>query len=489
MHLLKAISKFKKVYLNIMDKTATRITWKNEPISDPKRLEVTLHFTEEQFLKLKKGLIPHEMEDKWFIFFEDDWLYFHRSWTGYGIFKAQLTKEKNGYSIKEFWAERKHERYSNEDDNSDIEALCFLIAGGLLRVDVLEIYVQNNMKSETDLIKGWSNFGSLLFPNQNVSDTERIFGITEKAKSVLFGVVIGDALGVPVEFKTREYLLANPVSDMTGFGTHKVPAGTFSDDSSLTFCLAEALVQEFDLNTIAQNFLSWCNDNYWTATGEVFDIGNATQDAMCKLARGVKPELAGGTASNSNGNGSLMRILPLVFYLLDKKSHERFEITKQDSSITHAHIRSVIACYYYLEFARQLLDGKDKFEIYNDLKQEISDDLLFFVDIPYEIALFDRLLKGNIYELPEEKILSTGYVLCTLEASIWCLLTTENYKDAVLKAINLGVDTDTTGAVTGGLAGLLYGYDNIPVNWISQIARRDDIEDLAERLAGKIAGR
>lgn len=472
-----------------MDKTATRSTWKNEPIVDGKRIKISLHFTEEQFLNLKKGLIPHEMEDKWFIYFEDDWLFFHRSWTGYGIFKAQLTKEKNGYSIKEFWAERKHEKYSNEDDNSDIEALCFLIAGGLLRVDVREIYLQNNNKSETDLIKGWSNFGSLLFPNQNVSDAERSVGLTERAKSMLFGVAIGDALGVPVEFKSREYLRTNPVSDMTGFGTHKVPAGTFSDDSSLTFCLAEALLQDFDLNTIAQNFLKWCNENYWTATGAVFDIGNATQDAMCKLARGVKPELAGGTAGNSNGNGSLMRILPLVFYLLDKESHERFEITKQVSSITHAHIRSVIACYYYLEFARQLLDGKDKFDIYSDLKKEISDDLLFFADIPAEIAWFDRLLKGDIHELPEEEIQSTGYVIHTLEASIWCLLTTENYKDAVLKAINLGVDTDTTGAVTGGLAGLLYGYDNIPTNWIAQIARRDDIEDLAERLAGKIAGR
>ena len=466
-----------------MDNPATRTTWKNQPIVEAKRIKIALHFTEEQFLKLKKGLIPCQMEDKWFIFCENDWLFFHRSWTGLGILKSQLIKDQEGYSVNEFWAERNHEKYSNEDDRSDIEALCFLIAEGLLRVDVREIYVQNNIKSETDLIKGWSNFGSLLFPNQNVTEAERSVDLTERAKSMLFGVAIGDALGVPVEFKSRAYLRENPVGDMIGYGSHKVPVGTFSDDSSLTFCLAEALTQDFDLNTIGQNFLRWCNDNYWTATGEVFDIGNATQDAMCQLEKGVNPELAGGTASNSNGNGSLMRILPLVFYLLDKESHERFEITKLVSSITHAHIRSVIACYYYLEFARQLLDGKDKFKIYNDLKQEISDDLLFFADIPSEIALFDRLLKGNIHELPEEKILSTGYVLYTLEASIWCLLTTENYRDAVLKAINLGDDTDTTGAVTGGLAGLLYGYDKIPTNWVAQIARRDDIEDLAERLS------
>lgn len=100
--------------------------------------------------------------------------------------------------------------------------------------------------------------------------------------------------------------------------------------------------------------------------------------------------------------------------------------------------------------------------------------------------MFDRLLKQNIHELPEENINSSGYVLNTLEASIWCLLTTENYKDSVLKAVNLGEDTDTTGAVTGGLAGLLFGFDNIPTNCLKQIARYDDIQNLAERLGNKI---
>jgi ADP-ribosylglycohydrolase len=106
-----------------------------------------------------------------------------------------------------------------------------------------------------------------------------------------------------------------------------------------------------------------------------------------------------------------------------------------------------------------------------------------------ELTHFDRLLNGNIYELNENEIQSGGYVIQTLEASIWCLLTTNTYEDAVLKAVNLGGDTDTTGAVTGGLAGLLYGFDNIPSNWIKQIARKDDIENLAERLNAKITSR
>lgn len=317
-----------------------------------------------------------------------------------------------------------------------------------------------------------------------MNQTSAIFEI----QSALFGVTVGDALGVPVEFNSRQTIAQNPVTDMIGFGTYHLPAGTWSDDSSLTFCLAEALTQDFDLNTIGQNFVKWHQENFWTPRGNVFDIGNATRQAIARLAQGERPDLAGGFDESSNGNGSLMRILPLLFYIQDKPINERYEITKQVSSITHGHIRSVIACFYYLEYALQLFLGKDKFKIYKNLQIEITNHLTSLSINPTEIALFDRLLKNDIHELTEDEIQSGGYVLHTLEASIWCLLTTGNYKKAVLKAVNLGSDTDTTGAVTGGLAGLLYGLDNIPINWIKQLARRDDIENLAERLADRIAG-
>lgn len=305
-------------------------------------------------------------------------------------------------------------------------------------------------------------------------------------KSALFGVAVGDALGVPVEFKSRETISKNPVTDMVGYGTYNLPPGTWSDDSSLTFCLAEALTQDFDLNVIGQNFVKWTHENYWTPRGHVFDIGIATRQAIFRLAKGEKPELAGGFDVTENGNGSLMRILPLLFYLRDKPIDERYDITKKVSSITHGHIRSVIACFYYLEFALQILSGKDKFEIYKNLQTEIPNYLTSRAVNPAEIEKFNRLLKEDITQLREDEIQSSGYVLHTFEASIWCLLTTDNYKDAVLKAVNLGEDTDTTGAVTGGLAGLIYGFDGIPEKWLQQIARYSDIENLAERLNNKI---
>jgi ADP-ribosylglycohydrolase len=275
---------------------------------------------------------------------------------------------------------------------------------------------------------------------------------------------------------------------MIGYGTYNQPPGTWSDDSSLTFCLAEALCEPFNLNTIAKNSVRWFLENYWTARGKVFDIGNATREAIHRLARGVQPELAGASDEQSNGNGSLMRILPLVFYIKDKSVDERFAITKQVSSITHRHIRSVLACFYYLEFARHLLDGKDKFEIYSTLKSEVTSYLSRISVDAAEIGRFDRLLKGDIFELTEDDIQSSGYVLHTLEASIWCLLTTDYYEDAVLRAVNLGQDTDTTAAVTGGLAGLLYSVNGIPEPWIENIARNYDIKELCENMGRYLAG-
>jgi ADP-ribosyl-[dinitrogen reductase] hydrolase len=307
-----------------------------------------------------------------------------------------------------------------------------------------------------------------------------------KIKAALLGVAVGDALGVPVEFSTREDLQKNPVTDMMGFGTYPVPPGTWSDDSSLTFCLAEALTEGYDLHTIAQNFVKWRDENYWTATGRVFDIGNATNEAIERFKSGVKPELAGGRAERDNGNGSLMRILPLMFYIRNKPIEERFAITKEVSSITHGHTRSVMACFVYLEFARHLLYSTNRSEALNNMNHELSEFLPKLGIEPAELAHFESFYSGGTSPFMQNEIQSSGYVIHTLYASIRCLLDSKNYSEAVLKAVNLGSDTDTTAAVTGGLAAIAFGIDSIPEKWLQTLARRHDIEDLAERLSAKL---
>jgi hypothetical protein len=143
---------------------ATKASWKNLPMDNPKRIEIDLKLTEDQFLKVSRGLIPEEMEDKWFIYFEDGWLFFHRSWTGFELYRAKLNREKEGYSIKEFQVERNPEKYSNEDDQQDIASLTFLIARGLLGMPIDQIHGILQMKSPRDAVKGWGLFGSMLFP-------------------------------------------------------------------------------------------------------------------------------------------------------------------------------------------------------------------------------------------------------------------------------------------------------------------------------------
>jgi len=306
-------------------------------------------------------------------------------------------------------------------------------------------------------------------------------------KDVLFGVSVGDAIGVPVEFQTRKSLQDDPVTSMRGYGSHHQPPGTWSDDSALTFCLAEMLCGKYDLDNLAQRFVNWEHHAYWTPHGSVFDEGIATSAAIHRLVAGVSPVQAGGNEEGSNGNGSLMRILPLLFFVKRFNIDKRFQITKDVSSLTHRHIRSVLACFIYLEIAMELLSGKEKRAAY----QSACVTIRTFLDetascTEEERAYFFRILPGAVFDLKEEDVHSGGYVIHTLEASIWCFLNTRNYAEAVLKAVNLGGDSDTTGAVTGGLAGLFYGWQTIPEEWLRMLVRKDDIEDLGRRLGKKL---
>jgi len=307
----------------------------------------------------------------------------------------------------------------------------------------------------------------------------------EKMLGGLWGAVVGDALGVPVEFLTREEVRSDPVVNMRGFGTFKLPAGSWSDDSSLLLCTTDSLVHGFDLNDMANRFKQWFSEGLWTPYGKAFDIGNATRAAISRLKRGISPELAGGDSEGDNGNGSLMRIMPVAVSFQKMNVDEFISRVHAVSSITHRHPRSLMACGIYCLIARNLFVGKSPIEAYQeaiDLASAIYDRDPFRMELQY----FRRVFSGKIASLPEETIKSTGYVIDTLEASIWCLLTSGSYSEAVLKAVNLGYDTDTTGCVTGGLTGILYGYSGIPGEWVDAIARRDDIDKLFKGLVEEI---
>lgn len=301
-------------------------------------------------------------------------------------------------------------------------------------------------------------------------------------KDALLGLAVGDALGVPVEFILREDLEIFPVKNMRGYGTHHQPPGTWSDDSSLTFCLVESLIEGYSATDLGQRMVDWYKSAYWTPHGEVFDIGNSTREAIERIGSGqVAPVQAGGREHFHNGNGSLMRVLPLVFSWGDKSSKERYEWVQEVSSLTHGHLRSVFSCFLYLEIAHHLYEGANPMEAY---KQGIKSAASFATEQRFpekEMRLFERVLDGRLPHLQRFQIHSSGYVIHSLEASLWSLLTSRNYEECVLKAVNLGADTDTNGAIAGGLAGLTYGQQSIPMDWLSALQRRSDIFELADR--------
>lgn len=305
-------------------------------------------------------------------------------------------------------------------------------------------------------------------------------------RAALLGLAVGDALGVPVEFQSRAARRLDPVVHMRAYGTHHQPAGTWSDDASLTFCLAEAIAAGFSVEKLANNCSRWYYQNFWTPHGMVFDIGIATREAIQRLKAGANPVLAGGRDEYSNGNGSLMRILPLAFYHEDAPLQERFQLIQEVSAITHGHIRSAVVCLLYLEMAAYLRAGLQPAAAYAQLCAA-APAKLSELNIPArEADHFNVILSGRLPDLPPQLIQSGGYVLHTLEAALWCLLRYETYPETVLAAVNLGDDTDTTGAVTGGLAGLYYGEAAIPADWLQVLARRPDIEDLARRMAAGV---
>ena len=293
---------------------------------------------------------------------------------------------------------------------------------------------------------------------------------------------------MPVQFLDREVVAKNPITTMVGFRQFDVPAGTWSDDSSLSLCLAESLCNGYDLNDIANNFIKWMFEGYWTPFNKAFDIGKTTYFAIVNLRNGVSPCMAGMDRERDNGNGSLMRILPLVPYILNMEAEERYKIIGEVSSLTYRHPRSILACIALCEFAIQYINLQSIEKAYQAMQQTILQLLKREMFVEEDIS-FKRLIDLSYEEFKAielKDIRSTGYVIDTLEASLWCIMNTVNYKDAVLKAVNLGDDTDTVGAITGGLAGIIHGYASIPSEWLEVLARKDDIIELANKLDSAI---
>lgn len=268
-----------------------------------------------------------------------------------------------------------------------------------------------------------------------------------RLRSAVYGIAIGDALGLPVQFLPRDSY--PEVTEMIKGSELPWPAGTWSDDTSLTLATVDSLLtcEGVDIPDMRARFEEWLENGTYTPDGQVFDQGFTTVHA---LTQGH-----GCTNEQSNGNGSLMRILPLAF--VKNLSDEQIA---QVSGITHAHPLSVEACTVYVHAAQLILDG---FSLTEALETaSLSSEIFSYL--------------ADISSRKRNEIRSTGYVKDSLEASFWCLLTTDNFRDALIRAVNLGDDTDTIGAITGGMAGLAYGMESVPDSWMNALRKKEIIE-------------
>ena len=267
-------------------------------------------------------------------------------------------------------------------------------------------------------------------------------------RDAVYGVAVGDAIGSPVQFRERG--IFSPVSEMLYCKSFGKEPGTWTDDTSMTLALCDSIREKgrVDVEDIMDKFSSWLSAGRYTQDGQAFDIGNTCYAAV-KRGKGLD-------YFYSNGNGSLMRIVPLAFVESADDG-----VTDAVSSLTHAHAISCEACRIYIHIARDLLAGKPVKDAVNGNVQNVS-------------KTFAPL--ASIGSRTRDSIRSSGFVVDTLEAALWCLLTTDSFRAAVEAAVNLGKDTDTVGAVTGGLAGILYGYDAIPASWISALRKKEMLE-------------
>ena len=305
------------------------------------------------------------------------------------------------------------------------------------------------------------------------STTERHpAGLRDRARGALLGLAVGDALGAALEFKRPGTF--EPISDMVGGGPWRLQPGQWTDDTSMALCLAESLIErdEFDPRDQMERYLRWYRQGHLSSTGVCFDIGNTTARALQHFERTGEP-YAGPTDPHSAGNGSIMRLAPVpIFYFARGDLESAVERAGDSSRTTHGAATCVDACRYLAYLIVGALQGVPK------------EQLLSPPPLEFRTPEVRAVAEGSFKHKQPPAIRGSGYVVESLEAALWAFYHSDDFREGCLRAVNLGDDADTTGAVYGQLAGAYYGAHAIPVEWRERLAMKDLIVSHADRLLG-----
>jgi len=290
----------------------------------------------------------------------------------------------------------------------------------------------------------------------------------ERYLGALLGLTCGDAVGTTVEFSRRGSF--TPVTDMTGGGPFNLQPGQWTDDTSMALCLAESLLTRngFDAHDQMTRYVNWWHWGYLSSTGTCFDIGMTVQDALAKFTVSGEP-YSGSSDPFSAGNGSLMRLVPVVLFAYPNVQ-QAIVLAGESSRTTHGAAEAIESCQLFAAILCAALAGRQKDALLNNLQYT-----------PIQGKL-QSLAGGAFISKDDTQIRGTGYCVESLEAALWCFFHTSSFAEAILRAVNLGDDADTTGAIVGQLAGAYYGVNAIPQHWLERLSMRADIEEMAGNL-------
>ena len=302
--------------------------------------------------------------------------------------------------------------------------------------------------------------------------------VRDRYRGALLGLAVGDALGTTVEFKAPGTF--KPITDLVGGGPFSLKPGQWTDDTSMALCLAESLIEKrgFDPRDQMDRYCRWWKEGYLSSTGTCFDIGITVQTALAQYLRSREP-FAGSTDPFTAGNGSLMRLAPVP--LAFRRDFElAIHNAGESSRTTHAAPTAIDACRYFAGLLLGALEGRSKEELLSSFFYPAPDEKYWKRHpLSPEIA---EIAGGSFKQKQPPAIIGSGFVVRSLEAALWAFYRTDSFRDGALRAVNLGNDADTTGAIYGQLAGAFYGLNAIPEDWIERLKMREFIRERADAL-------
>lgn len=303
--------------------------------------------------------------------------------------------------------------------------------------------------------------------SETVHDSRELLS---RHRGCLLGLACGDAVGTTVEFSSRGSF--PPITDMVGGGPFRLPVGAWTDDTSMALCLASSLAEmgRFDPADQMRRYCQWHENGYLSSTGRCFDIGVTIRESLARFRQSGNP-FSGSSNPQSAGNGCIMRLAPVPMFF-HPDSTEAAHWAGESSRTTHGTLECIESCQLLAAMICSALSGRSKEEILFD-----HETSRFWSPKVRAIAA------GEYRDKNAEDISGSGYVIDCLEASAWCFWRSKSFREAILLAVNLGDDADTTGAVCGQIAGAFHGEHGIPSEWLSRLVMANEIRSLADRLA------